>query len=717
MGLGNLTSVLILGSYHQSVLLAHQVVQARVIVLQRTLQFIPSLDGSPSSFFLHKSRQAFKLWSVQRTESNRQAFKAHKATYQREIRNAKLSSWNKLCDSQPSSSDLFSALKTKSGKSANVSLPSSISIDGSVSSNPTDILKKCAEHFFPSPTPSTQAHAQAEELAASFSQSSATFCVPSNSPPISQEELSNAIASLNLKSAPGADGLSTAIIYFSGIRRSPSGQNQHGFTQGRSTETAAHSLISFCDEGRDAKCVTACAFLDIKNAFDAAWHPAIISALAVRNCPRYLVQLVFDFLSNRTAIFFLEGSSSSFHVDLGCPQGGVLPPFLWSVLVDDVLRLKFSYPFRILGYADDLTVATYHKDPSIATRNLQTMCDEVSNWCLITLTINGIAFKTVPPSIESTLGHRGLSPQMEFPHRPVNKIAKSLRSKTVSLSLKKGVKQLRTFQRSIALSLASSFKTVSAEACFILTNILPIYLRLQEITHLRFSSGCTGFFSALSLKWLTGKLPSCSPLLKCDSYRRHSNHYWPPWAPPLYPTLLSEVCTLLPTKDSVLRIFIATSRCGASFNCCIISTCHKNVMKVTNGPLSANSLHHARQLSVLHALIQASRVVESGLQVEIFAQHISSFAFARYGAHLSEVERLCVDAAAPYRENLRLVVCQPPSAEGIQLALAGCDIPGSGLNVLPQLLISKTSYRHSITKLVRDAWQAEWQACYNGQLT
>jgi hypothetical protein len=99
----------------------------------------------------HKSRQAFTLWSVQRTESNRQAFKAHKATYQREIRNAKLSSWNKLCDSQPSSSDLFSALKTKSGKSSNVSLPSSISFDGSVSSNPTDILKQCAEHFSPPP--------------------------------------------------------------------------------------------------------------------------------------------------------------------------------------------------------------------------------------------------------------------------------------------------------------------------------------------------------------------------------------------------------------------------------------------------------------------------------------------------------------------------------------------------------------------------------------
>jgi hypothetical protein len=91
------------------------------------------------------------------------------------------------------------------------------------------------------------------------------------------------------------------------------------------------------------------------------------------------------------------------------------------------------------------------------------------------------------------------------------------------LNTKKGVKQVRTFQRSITLSLASSFKTVSAEACFILTNILSIDLRIQEITHLRFSSRRTGCFSALLLKWLTGKLLPFSPLLKCDSNRRHFN--------------------------------------------------------------------------------------------------------------------------------------------------------------------------------------------------
>jgi len=379
------------------------------------------------------------------------------------------------------------------------------------------------------------------------------------------------------------------------------------------------------------------------------------------------------------------------------------------------------------------------------------MCKRLFDWSHLSISINGTL---IPPSLETLFLGLTIDCRLKWNSHITNKIAAAkrafftLRSGLKStwgfdkkrlkflyhsavepillygcsvwasfLNTKKGTKQLRTFQRSIALSLASSFKTVSAEACFILTNILPIDLRVQEITHLRFSSGCTERFSAASLKWLTSKLPPFSPLLKCDSIRRHFNHYWPPWAPPLNPTLISDVCSLLPTKDSVLRIFVAISRSGDSFNCCIIFTCHDNVLKVTNGPLSADSLHRARQLSVLHALIQASHVVESGWQVEIFAQHISSFAFARYGAHLSEIEWLCVDATAPYRDKLRLFICQPSSAEGIQLALAGCEISGSGLNALPQLATSKTSYRHTISKLVRDAWQTEWQACYNGQLT
>lgn len=120
--------------------------------------------------------------------------------------------------------------------------------------------------------------------------------------------------------------------------------NQHDFTHLLLT----HSLVSFCDEAREFKSVTF-AFLDIKTAFDVAGNPAIISTLAVHKCPRYLIQLIFGFLFDRTAILSLDGTSSSFHVGLGCFLGGVLSPFPWSVLVDDVLSLNFPFPSLIVG--------------------------------------------------------------------------------------------------------------------------------------------------------------------------------------------------------------------------------------------------------------------------------------------------------------------------------------------------------------------------------
>jgi hypothetical protein len=157
--------------------------------------------------------------------------------------------------------------------------------------------------------------------------------------------------------------------------------NQHGFSPGKSTESAGHALISFIEKAREAKQVTAVAFLDIKSAFDAAWHPAILSSLIKKGCPLYLVRLVSCFLSCRTAILAHNGSTKAHTVNLGCPQGGVLSPFLWAILIDDVLRLSFPFLHLSSGYADDLTIASSHKIPELATQNLQIMCNSISLWC------------------------------------------------------------------------------------------------------------------------------------------------------------------------------------------------------------------------------------------------------------------------------------------------------------------------------------------------
>jgi hypothetical protein len=64
------------------------------------------------------------------------------------------------------------------------------------------------------------------------------------------------------------------------------------------------------------------------------------------------------------------------------------------------------------------------------------------------------------------------------------------------LATKKRVKQLRYFQRIITLPLISAFKTDSSEGCLVISNILPIALRVREITSLRYCTASTGHFSA-----------------------------------------------------------------------------------------------------------------------------------------------------------------------------------------------------------------------------
>jgi hypothetical protein len=309
--------------------------------------------------------------------------------------------------------------------------------------------------------------------------------------------------------------------------------DQHGFREAKSTETAGHSLITHIENGFVEKKVSACAFLDINSAFDSAWHPAIISALVKRSCPLYLVKIIHSYLTNRKAMLSIQGVAILKTINLGCPQGGVLSPFLWTILVDDLLRLQFPFPFKLIAYADDLTVVTSHKDPTVATRNLQLACDTISAWLHgIKLKLN--ASKTVflifskrrlnLPTLQLVINGMGIFPSQEASflgliidshlkwashiktkclaakralfsvHNCIRlnwgydvKRLRFLLSTTVepiitygcaiwssALSKKTNVKLLRSAQRMAAIIINKSFKTISTESLLVMSNLLPI---------------------------------------------------------------------------------------------------------------------------------------------------------------------------------------------------------------------------------------------------
>ncbi len=73
----------------------------------------------------------------------------------------------------------------------------------------------------------------------------------------------------------------------------------------------------------------------------------------------------------RKARLAINDESIEITVNLGCPQGGVLFPILWGILIDGLLRTTFPFLLLFVAYADDITVGIFHKDPLIATRYLQ----------------------------------------------------------------------------------------------------------------------------------------------------------------------------------------------------------------------------------------------------------------------------------------------------------------------------------------------------------
>lgn len=129
---------------------------------------------------------------------------------------------------------------------------------------------------------------------------------------------------------------------------------QHGFSPGRSTVTALRTLLDV-SRALEQRYVMAI-FLDISGAFDNAWWPMIM-VKAKRNCPPNIYRMLTDYFRGRR-IAVVAGECAEWKVStMGCPQGSVLGPTLWNVLMDDLLALPQGIEgTEMVAYADDVTV-------------------------------------------------------------------------------------------------------------------------------------------------------------------------------------------------------------------------------------------------------------------------------------------------------------------------------------------------------------------------
>ena len=132
-------------------------------------------------------------------------------------------------------------------------------------------------------------------------------------------------------------------------------KNQFGFRRGASTDTALHKVVRKIEHTLMHRGIAMATFLDIEGAFDNVAFKAIERALHNKLKDSKTANWITYMISNRRVKTSLLGHTLVFGLTKGCPQGGILSPFLWNLVMDDLLSLKKDkIPGDLQGFADDL---------------------------------------------------------------------------------------------------------------------------------------------------------------------------------------------------------------------------------------------------------------------------------------------------------------------------------------------------------------------------
>ena len=104
-------------------------------------------------------------------------------------------------------------------------------------------------------------------------------------------------------------------------------------------------------------------------------------ALARHGVDHTIVRWVKATLEGRRAIATLGSLSRSVVVSRGCPQGGVLSPILWCLVVDELLARLSGGGVYVQGYTDDICLLAMGKFPNTVSGLLQWALGTVEAWC------------------------------------------------------------------------------------------------------------------------------------------------------------------------------------------------------------------------------------------------------------------------------------------------------------------------------------------------
>ena len=157
---------------------------------------------------------------------------------------------------------------------------------------------------------------------------------------------------------------------------------QHGFTKGKSTESAISNTVDYIEEFLFAKQHYLGVFLDISSAFDSISIDHIRQKLLEHNGTPDMVEWYYSYLGRRYLEVELHGEKVNLTTNTGFPQGGVCSAKFWLIAFNEAIEIINSNGITGNGYADDCSALIGGDHPHNMIEQMQTMLERLVAWGL-----------------------------------------------------------------------------------------------------------------------------------------------------------------------------------------------------------------------------------------------------------------------------------------------------------------------------------------------
>ena len=135
-----------------------------------------------------------------------------------------------------------------------------------------------------------------------------------------------------------------------------------------------HEIYKSFDVGYNVPSV----FLDISKSFGKVWHQSLHYKLKQNGISGKLLDILKDFLDNRTQRVILNGQYSSWaKVEAGVPQGSILGPLLFLIYINDLSDNLASNPKL---FVDDTSLFSVVKNIDASNIDLNNDLKKIGEW-------------------------------------------------------------------------------------------------------------------------------------------------------------------------------------------------------------------------------------------------------------------------------------------------------------------------------------------------